>query len=121
MVSLDPYFVGTGESCGSCAHQRFFPLFNDCSLGLTDFGFLLPALRLLHQDLRKGDIERRKHTPSKVFTRGPDATELVILGTVEYWAKGGQYTKKNMISHFEYRRDPVAGDIEVCALAVWLS
>jgi hypothetical protein len=75
----------------------------------------------LHQDLRNSDIEKRKHTPSKVFTSGPDATELVILGTVEYWAKDGQYTKKNMISHFEYRRDSVAGAVEVCALAVWLS
>ncbi|KAK4945648.1 hypothetical protein LTR10_015267 [Elasticomyces elasticus] len=106
------------------SHEEYAGSFTEDAVLTLPTGFKVrgrDALRLLHQDLWRGDVERRKHTPSKAFTSGDDAAELVILGVVEYWTKDGQYTKKDMISHFDYRRESTTGAVEVCALAVWLS
>ena len=66
------------------------------------------------------NIERRLHKPSKVFPFGDRATEYVVVGTVEWWAKDGNYSKLNMAGHFQVRRDENSQAVEISSARIWL-
>ncbi|KIW32621.1 uncharacterized protein PV07_04152 [Cladophialophora immunda] len=91
-------------------------------------------LRALHQNMWH-DVESRYHRPLKVFHGGNptpsdtttgSSTEVVVIGSVEYWSKTGACTKKNMASYFQLQKAPDdavggGGGVRIRSLAVWLS
>lgn len=62
-----------------------------------------PGIRSLHINMWE-TIKRRLHRPLKVFPFGDRAMEFVVIGTVEWWVKDGNYSKLNMAGHFKSRR-----------------
>jgi hypothetical protein len=65
-------------------------------------------------------VERRLHRPVKVFPFGDRATEFVVIGTVEWCAKDGNYSKLNMAGHFKCRRDAKSGTVGISSVRIWL-
>jgi hypothetical protein len=66
-------------------------------------------------------VPKRIHRPSKIFPFGDNASEVVIIGSVEYWMDDGSYVKKDMAAHAKYQRNPKTSGIEMSSLQVWLT
>ncbi|KAF2740953.1 hypothetical protein EJ04DRAFT_423933 [Polyplosphaeria fusca] len=65
-------------------------------------------------------IPKRTHRPLKVYPFGDDATEVAIIGTVEYWPDDGGYIKKDMAARMKFQRSPKTSKPEIASLQVWL-
>lgn len=77
------------------------------------------GIRSLHLNMWD-TIEKRLHRPSKVFPFGDRASEFVVIGTVEWWARDGNYSKLNMAGHFQFRRDAKSGAMEISWGRIWV-
>jgi hypothetical protein len=66
-------------------------------------------------------VSKRLHRPQKIYPFGNDASEVAIIGTVEYWPDDGSYVKKDMAAVARYQKNPQSGVVEMSRLQVWLT
>ena len=66
-------------------------------------------------------VPKRIHRPIKVYPFGNNASEVVIIGSVEYWPDDGAYVKKDMAARASYRKNSETGAVEMSRLQVWLT
>lgn len=78
------------------------------------------AIEKLHEGMWNG-VPKRLHRPKKVFPFGKDSKEVVIVGSVEYWADDGSHNTQDMSAHAKYKRDAKTGKVVMESLQVWLT
>ncbi|KAF2659435.1 hypothetical protein K491DRAFT_712711 [Lophiostoma macrostomum CBS 122681] len=78
------------------------------------------AIRDVHQGMWSG-VAKRVHRPTKIYPFGNDASEVTIIGTVEYWPDDGSYLKKDMAAVAKYQKNLRTGLVEMSRLQVWLT
>ena len=66
-------------------------------------------------------VPKRIHRPKKIFPFGNNASEVAIIGTVEYWPDDEPYVKKDMAAVARYQKNERTGNVEMSRLQVWLT